>query len=76
MTDSTRNTDFLDRVAGEIRHSELDDEVVAAATDRVWNAIHAEFSVDAPLRSCADVQALLPAFVAEELPEGKAHPGR
>jgi len=72
MNDSTRNTDFLDRVAGEIHDQTLDDEAVTAATNRVWNAIHAEFSVDTPLRSCADVQALLPAFVAEELPEGKA----
>ncbi len=72
MTDPTRKTDLLDRVADEIRNQALDDDVVAAATERVWNAIHAEFSVDAPLRSCADVQALLPAFVAEELPEGKA----
>ena len=72
MTDSTRNTDFLDRVAGEIHASKLDDEAVTAATDRVWNAIHAEFSVDTPLRSCADVQELLPAFVADELSEGKA----
>jgi hypothetical protein len=72
MTDPTRNTDLLDRVAGEIQNSRLDDDVVTAATERVWNAIHAEFSIDAPLRSCADVQALLPAFVADELPEGKA----
>jgi hypothetical protein len=72
MTDSTRNADFLDRVAGEIQNSELDDDVVTAATDRVWDAIHTEFSVDTPLRSCADFQALLPALVADELPEGKA----
>ena len=72
MNDSTRNTDFLDRIAGEIHDQTLDDNAVTAATNRVWNAIHAEFSVDTPLRSCADVQALLPAFVAEELPEGKA----
>jgi hypothetical protein len=72
MTDTTRNPDFLDRVAGEIHDQVLDDETVATATDRVWNAIHAEFAVDTPLRSCADVQALLPAFVAGELPEGKA----
>ena len=72
MTDSTRNDAFLDRVAGEIRDQRLDDETVNTATDRVWNAIQSEFSVDAPLRSCADVQALLPAYVADELPEGKA----
>ena len=72
MTDSKRNPDFLDRAAAEIRDQTLDDETVTAATDRVWNAIHAEFAVDTPLRSCADVQALLPAFVAAELPEGKA----
>lgn len=72
MTESTKNSDLLDRVAAEIHDQMLDDETVKAATDRVWNAIHAEFSVDTPLRSCADVQALLPAFVAQELPEGKA----
>ncbi len=72
MTDSPRNSDFLDRVAGEIENSRLDDDVVTAATERVWNAIHAEFAIGAPLRSCEDVQALLPAYIAEELAEGKA----
>ncbi len=42
MTESTRNPDFLDRVAGEIHDQALDDDTVAAATERVWNAIHAE----------------------------------
>lgn len=72
MTENTRHDRFLDQVADEIRDQRLDDDTVAAATDRVWNAIRAEVGVDAPLRSCADVQALLPAFVAGELPEGRA----
>jgi len=72
MTESKNTTDVLDRVAGEIHAQVLDEETVAAATERVWNAIHAEFAVDQPLRSCDDVQALLPAFVADELSEGKA----
>ena len=51
MTDNTRNTDLLDRVAAEIHDPRLDDETVKAATDRVWNAIPAEVSEDTPRRS-------------------------
>jgi hypothetical protein len=72
MTESTGKTDLLDRLTGEIRDQRLDDDTVAAATERVWDTLQTELSTGEPLRSCADVQALLPAFVAGELPERRA----
>ena len=72
MTDNTTLNDPIDRIADDIRAARLDDETVSAATDRVWAKIQSEFSIDAPLRSCADVQSVLPAYVAGELGEAKA----
>ena len=72
MTENTNTNEPIDRIAGEIQATTLDDETVNAATDRVWAKLQTEFSVDAPLRSCADVQSVLPAFVAGELGEAKA----
>jgi len=70
------HTDPMDRltdeIAAEIRDSRLDDDSVNAATERVWATLQHDFAVDRPLRSCADVQALLPAFIAGELGEAKA----
>jgi len=72
MTETSNTNEPIDRIADEIRTSALDDETVNAATDRVWAKLQTEFSVDAPLRSCTDVQSVLPAFVAGELGEAKA----
>ena len=72
MTDSRHHTDSLDRLAAEIRDQRLDDDAVSAATERVWARLKAEHEVHEPLRSCADVQSLLPAYVAGELAEARA----
>ena len=72
MTDPDRPTDALDRLAAEIRGQRLDDAAVAAATERVWARLEAEHRAHEPLRSCADVQRLLPAYAAGGLDEARA----
>jgi hypothetical protein len=72
MTDPDRPTDALDRLTAEIRDQRLDDAAVAAATGRVWARLEAEHRAHAPLRSCADVQRLLPAYAAGKLDEARA----
>lgn len=72
MTRTDEFNETVDRLTEEIRDSRLDDAVVDAATARVWSKLQREFAIDEPLRSCSDVQALLPAFVAGELGEAKA----
>ncbi len=73
MNDSTPNRDLLDRIADEIRDQRLEDDAAAAATERVWNRLRSELADDHDaLRSCDDVRALLPAYVAGELSEARA----
>jgi len=72
MTDTKSFDETVDQIADEIRDSRLDDDAVEAATARVWSKLQREFAIDEPLRSCDDVQALLPAFVAGDLGEAKA----
>jgi hypothetical protein len=72
MTTNDPTTKLIERAAGEIRDTDLDEASVRAATDRVWAALRREFAIDQPLRSCADIQALLPAYAAGELAKAKA----
>jgi ferric-dicitrate binding protein FerR (iron transport regulator) len=72
VTDTDRTLDLIDRTAERIRTDRLDDATVASATDRVWAALTERQAGEPPLRSCADVRALLPALVAGELPETRA----
>ena len=72
MNDSTPNRDALDRITDEIRDQRLGDDAAAAATDRVWKRLRSELAEDHALRSCDDVRALLPAYVAGELSEARA----
>ncbi|HSN53675.1 MAG TPA: FecR domain-containing protein [Candidatus Sulfomarinibacteraceae bacterium] len=72
MTDPDRPTDALDRLTAEIRGQRLDDHAVAAATGRVWARLEAEHRAHEPLRSCADVRRLLPAYAAGELDGARA----
>lgn len=72
MTDPDRPTDALDRLTAEIRDQRLGDAAVAAATARVWARLEAEHCAHAPLRTCADVQRLLPAYAVGELDEARA----
>jgi ferric-dicitrate binding protein FerR (iron transport regulator) len=72
VTDTDRTLDLIDRTAERIRADRLDEAAVAAATSRVWAALTERQAGEPPLRSCADVRALLPALVAGELPETRA----
>jgi len=64
----------FDRLLSEIRNERVDDQVVSKAGERVWSSITssstAELSVHT-LRSCEDFQALIPAYLAENLPEAR-----
>lgn len=84
MTRNRRELDAaLDGAAEEIRHDLPDDRAFAEAADRVWERLSAQMAGDAPLHTeapeaieaiggCADVRALLGAYLAGELAEGKA----
>ncbi|HXK02763.1 MAG TPA: FecR domain-containing protein [Verrucomicrobiae bacterium] len=61
----------LEQAMSEIREETVDDAVVEAAAARVWaNLSHAQ--AHAPLRTCADFQALLPDYKAGRLPGARA----
>ncbi len=57
---------LIDAAVDAVRTDQPTPETVEAATARVWQQLAAE---SAPLRGCADVQALLPGFVAGTLGE-------
>jgi len=86
MTRNRRELDAaLEGAAEEIRHELPDDQAFAEAADRVWERLSARMgsgtatatdaapagSIDT-IESCEDVRALLGAYQAGELPEGKA----
>jgi len=66
----------FDRLLSAIRNEHVDDKVVAQAGERVWNSISgASASADLSgrtLRSCADFQALIPAYVGRQLTPARA----
>jgi hypothetical protein len=66
----------LEDAVHEIRNNTVDDAVVEAAAARVWARLADEANVahesHAPLRACADFQALIPDFKAGRLPESRA----
>ena len=57
----------LERIISEIRNEPIDPAVVEQAAARVWERL-----AHAPLRSCADFQALMPDYRAGRLPEARA----
>lgn len=73
----------LDRIVAQIRDEAVDPAVVRSAGDRVWRRLAAETAGEPleqrstdpesqTIRGCADVHALLPAYVAGSLTDGKA----
>jgi hypothetical protein len=67
----------LDRAISEVRNESVDPAAMSAAADRVW----ASLSADAPgplseyagaMRTCADFQALIPAWREHRLPSARA----
>ena len=64
----------FERLLSEIRNEQVDDRVVAQASDRVWKSITASPSAELSmhtLRSCEDFQTLIPAYVEQNLPEAR-----
>ncbi len=84
MSRSKRELDqFVERTAEEIRSDVPDDAALEEAAARVWTRISAEIDHAAPagaapiaapdtIEGCTDVQALIPALVAGELPRARA----
>ena len=66
----------FDRLLSEIRNEQVDDQVVAQAGERVYKSIAgAAPTMDLSahtLRSCADFQALIPAYVGRQLTPARA----
>jgi len=69
-----KNKDF-DHLLSEIRNEQVDDQVVAQASDRVWKSIAgapaAELSAHT-LRTCEDFQALIPGYLSKQLAPARA----
>jgi hypothetical protein len=64
----------FERLLSEIRSEQVDDRVVADASDRVWKSITASPSAELSLhklRSCDDFQTLIPAYLDENLAEAR-----
>ncbi len=65
----------FDRLLSAIRNERVDDKVVSQAGDRVWNSITEASPADLSthkLRGCEDFQALIPEYLAQQLPEARA----
>ena len=64
----------FERLLSEIRNEHVDDRVVGQAGERVWKSITASPTAELSmhtLRSCEDFQALIPAYVEQNLPEAR-----
>jgi len=70
MTDRHDDLERLDQATAAIRSDRLDDGVVDAATERVWQRISTD--LERPIQGCADYQLLIPALVAGRLPAARA----
>jgi ferric-dicitrate binding protein FerR (iron transport regulator) len=72
MTDRHHDHNDIDRVAEEIRAQKIDDATAQRITDEVRERLGIGRKGHLPLRSCADFQAEIPAYVAGTLPEARA----
>jgi ferric-dicitrate binding protein FerR (iron transport regulator) len=72
MTDRHHDNDTIDRAAEEIRAQKIDDATARRITDEVWERLGIGREGHLPLRSCADFQAEIPAYIAGTLPEARA----
>jgi hypothetical protein len=65
--------DKLDRLLSAIRDEEVPETVVTQASARVWKSIAGEVSSNPQfLRTCEDFQALIPAYLAQQLVPARA----
>ena len=69
---------YLDQAISELRGKEPDAKTLSAASERVWQRLQTGEGADAvnsalqPIRGCADVRSLLPAFHRQELAPARA----
>jgi hypothetical protein len=74
----SKQNDPLDQAISELRAEQPDAKTLSASAERVWQKLQAGMGEDAatsalqPIRGCADIRALLPAFHQQELPEARA----
>ncbi len=74
----SKKDDCLDRAISELRGEQPDAKTLSASAERVWQRLQAGEGEDAatsalqPIRGCADIRSLLPAFRRQELPPARA----
>src|SRR5208282_6919070 len=66
----------LDRAISEVRGEQPDAKTLSASAERVWQRLQTGEDVAAsalqPIRGCADIRSMLPAFHQQELPPARA----
>jgi hypothetical protein len=68
----------LDQALSELRAEQPDAKTLAASAEHVWQKVQAGLGEEAtanalhPIRGCADIRAMLPAFHQQELPPARA----
>ncbi|HXJ06775.1 MAG TPA: FecR domain-containing protein [Candidatus Acidoferrum sp.] len=68
----------LDQAISHLRGEELDSKTLTASAERVWQKLQAAEGAEAaasslqPIRGCADIRSLVPAFHRHELPPARA----
>jgi hypothetical protein len=68
----------LDQAISELRGEQPDAKTLSASTERVWQRLQSGEGADAatsalqPIRGCADIRSVLPAFHQRELPPARA----
>jgi hypothetical protein len=72
MTDKYQDSNPIDRAAAEIRGQHLDDDTTRSITVKVSRRLGFAGGLSRPLKTCADYQAEIPAYVAGELPPPRA----
>jgi hypothetical protein len=74
----SKQNDPLDQAISELGAEQPDAKTLSASAEHVWQKLQAGLGEDAatsalqPIRGCADIRALLPAFHKQELPEARA----
>jgi hypothetical protein len=69
---------YLEQAISELRAEQSDAKTLSASAERVWQRLQAaegqEVATSAllPIRGCANIRALLPAFHQQELPPARA----
>jgi len=74
----SKQDDRLDQAISELRGEQPDAKTLSASAERVWHRLQAGLGEEAatsalqPIRGCADIRSLLPAFHQQELPPARA----